>query len=319
MSASSILDHIGNTPLVPLHNIARGLPRPVLVKCEHLNPGGSIKDRIALAIVDAAEAGGALAPGAALIEATAGNTGVGLALVAAVRGYRLTCVMPEKMSEDKRQALRALGAEVIITDNAPPDDPRNFQQVARRLAAERGAFLTDQFANPANPDVHERTTGPEIVAQVGGRVGAFVAGAGTGGTITGVARYLRRVCPGARVVLADPVGSGLAGRVRDGVPGPDGAYTVEGIGSSVVPAVMDLSLIDEAISVTDTEAYDMADRLVREEGLLVGGSAGAAVHAALQVARRDDIDGPVVAVLPDGWDRYQATHFSAAWRREKGV
>lgn len=318
MSPHNVLDTIGNTPLLPLQRIGRGLPGRVLVKCEHLNPGGSVKDRIARAIVARAEAAGRLEPGATLVEATAGNTGVGLALVAAVRGYRLVCVMPEKMSVDKRQALRALGAEVIITDNAPPDDPRNFQQVARRLAAERGAFLTDQFANPANPDVHEQTTGPELLAQAGGSIAAFVAGAGTGGTITGVARFLRRACPAARIVLADPAGSRLAGRINDGRPGPDGAYTIEGIGSSVVPAVLDLSLIDEAITVSDTEAYDMADRLVREEGLLVGGSAGAAVAAALQLAARG-LGGPVVAMLPDGWDRYQATHFSPAWRAEKGV
>ena len=322
MSTRSVLDVIGGTPLLPLQNISAGPgAAPVWVKCEHLNPGGSVKDRIARAIIEDAEARGALSPGDTLIEATAGNTGVGLALVAAVRGYRLVCVMPEKMSADKRQALRALGAEVIITDNAPPDDPRNFQQVARRLAEERGFFLTDQFNNPANPDVHERTTGPEILAQAGGRVGALVAGAGTGGTITGVARFLRRACPGARIVLADPVGSGLAGRVSDGAPGPDGAYTVEGIGSSAVPAVLDLSLVHEAVSVTDTEAYDMADRLVREEGLLVGGSAGAAVHAALHIARRhaDTLDGPVVAILPDGWDRYRTTHFSPDWRAARGV
>ena len=322
MATRTVLDLIGSTPLLPLQRISAGPgAAPVWVKCEHLSPGGSVKDRIARAIVEDAEARGLLAPGATLIEATAGNTGVGLALVAAVRGYRLICVMPEKMSEDKRAALRALGAEVIITDNAPPDDPRNFQQVARRLAAERGAFLTDQFRNAANPRVHERTTGPEILAQAGGRVGAFVAGAGTGGTITGVARFLRRACPGVRIVLADPAGSGLAGRLNDGTPGPDAAYTVEGIGSSVVPEVMDLSLIDEAITVTDTEAYDMADRLVREEGLLVGGSAGAAVHAALHIARRDAdrLDGPVVAILPDGWDRYRTTHFSPAWRTARGV
>jgi cysteine synthase len=320
MTTRTVLDIIGGTPLLQLCNIVPADAKAaVWVKCEHLNPGGSIKDRIAKAIVEDAEARGLLSPGATLIEATAGNTGVGLALVAAVRGYRLICVMPEKMSEDKRVALRALGAEVIITDNAPPDDPRNFQQVARRLAEERGAFLTDQFVNTANPLVHERTTGPELLAQAGGTIGAFVAGAGTGGTITGVARFLRWACPSARVVLADPVGSGLAGRIRDGVPGPDGAYTIEGIGSSAVPEVLDLSLIDEAISVSDTEAYDMADRLVREEGLLVGGSAGAAVFAALQVACRGGLEGPVVALLPDSWDRYQATHFSPAWRQEKGV
>lgn len=317
--SSSVLELIGSTPLVPLQRIGAGLPVPILVKCEHLNPGGSIKDRIAKAIITAAEAAGTLSPGATLIEATAGNTGAGLALVAAVRGYQLVCVMPEKMSEDKRRALRAMGARLVITDNAPPDDPRNFQQVARRLASDNGWFLTDQFNHPANPGVHEQTTGPELLQQAGGTISAFVAGAGTGGTITGVARHLRRACPSARVVLADPAGSRLAGLINHGTMGPDGAYTLEGIGSSQVPGVMDVSLIDEAISISDTEAYDMADRLVREEGLLVGGSAGAAVAAAVRLAERGRHEAPIVAMLPDGWDRYQTSHFSPQWRSDKGV
>jgi cysteine synthase len=276
-----------------------------LVKCEHLNPGGSVKDRLALALVDDAERRGALAPGATLVEATAGNTGVGLALVAAVRGYQLVCVMPEKMSEEKRQSLRALGAEVVITDNAPPGDPRHFQEVARRLAAERGnAFLTDQFCNPANPRVHEETTGPEIWAQCDGRVGAFVAGVGTGGTLTGVGRYLKARDPRVRVVLADPTGSRLAGLIRDGALGEGSSYLVEGIGSSVVPATFDPAVVDDAEVVSDRESFETAQRLVREEGLLVGGSAGTAVAAALRVADDPRIDGPVVALLPDAWDRY---------------
>jgi cysteine synthase len=316
--AHSILDAIGQTPLVRLSRVSAHCPVPIWVKCEHLNPGGSTKDRIAKAIVIAAEQAGHLQPGDTLIEATAGNTGMGLALVAAIRGYQLVCVMPEKMSEDKRRALRSLGAELIITDNAPPDDPHNFQQVARRLATERGWFLTDQFNHPANPKVHETTTGPELLEQVGGQLGAFVAGAGTGGTITGVARYLRHACPNARIILADPLGSGLADQVNKGKMGPDGAYTLEGIGSSAIPGVMEMDLIHEAISVSDRDAYDMADRLVREEGLLVGGSAGAAVAAAVQVASRGGSD-PIVAMLPDSWDRYQTSHFNPDWRAEHGV
>jgi cysteine synthase len=265
---TNLLDRIGRTPLVPLVNLAKGLRVPVLAKCEHLNPGGSVKDRIAKAIVDDAEARGLLKRGDTLVEATAGNTGMGLALVAAIRGYRLACVMPEKMSVDKRRTLAALGAEVIVVPNAPPDDPQNFQQVARRLAAERGWFLTDQFANPANPRVHEETTGPEILAET--RVGAFVAGAGTGGTITGVGRLLRRVSPHTRVVLADPVGSGLAEWVRTGTLGPTGPHLVEGIGSSKVTALFDRSVIDDAITISDEESYATARRLHREEGLLVG-------------------------------------------------
>src|SRR5262245_37271979 len=204
MPPPSILDHIGRTPLVHLSRLAAGLPAPVLAKCEHLNPGGSVKDRIALAIIDDAERRGLLAPGATLIEATAGNTGIGLALVAAVRGYRLVCVMPEKMCADKRVALAAVGAEVMVVPNAPPASPDNFQNVARRLARERGWFLTDQFVNAANPRVHEATTGPEILEQCGDRIGAFVCGIGTGGTITGVGRFLKAHCPGVRIVLADP-------------------------------------------------------------------------------------------------------------------
>ncbi|APR80963.1 Cysteine synthase [Minicystis rosea] len=311
--ASSILDRIGHTPLVRLARLARDLPVPVLVKCEHMNPGGSVKDRLVLAVVDDAERRGLLAPGATLIEATAGNTGLGLAMVAAVRGYRVVCVLPEKMSEDKRAALRAAGAEVVITRNAPPSDPENFQNVARRLAAERGYFLTDQFQNPANPRIHEETTGPEILAQCGGVIGAFVAGAGTGGTITGVGRFLKARVPDVRIVLADPQGSALAEWARSGVLGPDGAYQVEGIGSSQPPLVLDRSVIDEAETISDEESFATAVRLWHEEGLYVGGSAGTAVAAALRIAARGI--GPVVALLPDGWDRYRSKPWMTAASR----
>ncbi len=305
-STTGILDQIGSTPLVALAHIGSGLPLPVLVKCEHLNPGGSVKDRLALAIVDDAERRGLLQPGATIVEATAGNTGVGLALVAAVRGYRLVCVMPEKMSVDKRVALAQLGAEVIITDNAPLADPRNFQNLARSLAAERGWFLADQFANPANPGIHEATTGPEILAQAGGRIGAFVAGAGTGGTLTGVGRYLRTACPAARVILADPVGSLLADWVEGTTGDVDASYALEGIGQSAPPIVMDREVIHGAERVSDDESFAMARRLLREEGLLVGGSAGTAVVAALRIAARGEVAGPVVALLADGCDRYRS-------------
>ena len=306
---SSILDQIGDTPLVELRALGRELPNRVLAKCEHLNPGGSVKDRLARAIIDDAEARGLLRPGMTLVEATAGNTGVGLALVAAARGYRLVCVMPVKMCVDKRRMLKALGAELIISDNAPPSSPENFQQVARRLAEERGWFLSDQFNNPVNVEVHERTTGAEILRQVEGPIGAFVAGAGTGGTISGVARALKRAWPKARVVLADPVGSSLARWVATGQLGPDGAYAVEGIGSSEPPTNLHRAVIDEAVSIDDRTSFATARRLIREEGLFVGGSSGTNVAAALELAAREDLGGPVVTVLPDGLDRY----LSAAW------
>ncbi len=309
----NLLAHIGRTPLVELGSIGRGLPVPVLVKCEHMNPGGSIKDRIALAIVDDAERRGVLQLGATLIEATAGNTGVGLALVAAARNYSLICVMPEKMSIDKRVALSALGARVIVTPNAPPSSDENFRNVARRLAVEHGWFLTDQFNNPANVRVHEETTAVEILEQTSGSVGAFVAGAGTGGTISGVGRRLKATLPGVRVVLADPVGSGLAQWVETGALGADGSYAVEGIGGSEAPQNLLREVIDAAERVSDEESFAMVKRLVREEGLLVGGSAGTNVVAAVRVAARGGLSGPVVTVLPDGWDRYRAKPWMQGW------
>ncbi len=308
-----ILQHIGRTPLVPLERIARRLPLRVLVKCEHLNPGGSIKDRIALAIVEDAEARGDLRAGMKLVEATAGNTGVGLALVAAARGYGLVCVMPEKMSVDKRMALASLGAKVVITANAPPSSPENFRNVAQRMAEENGWFLTDQFRNPANVRVHEETTGAEILEQTNGCVGAFVAGAGTGGTLTGVGRRLKAALPGVRVVLADPVGSALADWVETGNLGADGSYAVEGIGGSDVPENLHRDVLDSAERVSDDESFAMVKRLVREEGLLVGGSAGTNVVAALRLAARGELNGPVVTVLPDSWDRYRAKPWMQEW------
>lgn len=310
---AGILDQIGGTPLVPLRRLGAGLPVEVLAKCEHMNPGGSIKDRIAKAIVDDAEERGVLRPGMTLIEATAGNTGMGLALLAAVRGYGLVCVMPEKMSTDKRAALAAVGARVVITPNASPSSPDNFRNVARRMAEDNGWFLTDQFCNPANVRVHEQTTAAEILEQTGGRVGAFVAGAGTGGTISGVGRRLKAALPRVLIILADPIGSGLADWVETGQIGADGAYAVEGIGGSEAPANLHRDVIDGAERVSDADSFAMVRRLVREEGLLVGGSAGTNVVAALRVAARGRLDGPVVTVLPDAWDRYRAKPWMQDW------
>jgi cysteine synthase len=221
--------------------------------------------------------------------------------------------MPEKMSVDKRVALTTLGAQVIITPNAPPSSADNFRNVARRLAEERGWFLTDQFCNPANVRVHAETTAVEILEQTGGRIGAFVAGAGTGGTISGVGLCLKAQVPGVRIVLADPVGSALADWVETGQLGPDGSYAVEGIGGSEAPANLHRAVIDAAERVTDDESFAIALRLIREEGLLVGGSAGTNVAAALRVAARGGVDGPVVTLLPDAWDRYRTKPWMRAW------
>lgn len=304
--SQDILARIGNTPLVRLGRIASRLPCEIWVKCEHLNPGGSIKDRIALAMVDDAEARGVLQPGMTLVEATAGNTGVGLALVAAARGYRLVCVMPEKMSLDKRNALAALGAEVIITPNAPPSSSDNFRNVAERLSRERGWFLVDQFRNPANVRVHHDTTAKEILDQTGGRIAAFVAGAGTGGTLSGVGRRLKDHRNDIHVVLADPVGSALAQWVETGSPGPDGSYAVEGIGAAEPPMNLHRDVIDAVERISDDESFEVARRLIREEGLLVGGSSGTNVAAAMRVAASGRVRGLIVTVLPDSWDRYRS-------------
>lgn len=306
---NTILDRIGNTPMVRLARLGASLRNPLLGKCEYLNPGGSGKDRIAKAIVEAAECDGALKPGMTIVEATAGNTGIGLAIIAAVKGYKLVCVMPEKMSVDKRLALKAIGAEVLVTANAPPKDPANFRNVAARLAEENGWFCTDQFCHAANPWTHETTTGPEILAQCGGTVGAFVCGIGTGGTITGVGRYLKANCPTARIVLADPIGSRLAHVVDPIHPDHDASYKVEGIGGSEPPAILDLSVIDSAERISDEQSFAMALRLMREEGLLVGGSSGTAMAAALQAAAQQEFDGPIVVMLADSWDRY----YSQPW------
>jgi cysteine synthase len=317
-----VIEAIGNTPLIELKRVSAGLPVQVFIKCEHLNPGGSVKDRTARALVLDAEAKGQLRPGATIIEGTAGNTGVGLALLASARGYRCICVLPERMAIDKRLQLRQLGSEVIIARNAPLSNPANFRNVAARLAEENGWFLANQFHNPANLGAHYGTpqfkgTGEEILAQLEAaghlRIGAFVSSSGTGGTITGVGRRIKERDPEAKVVLADPVGSSLADWVNTGTLGPDGPYTVEGIGSGSVPGNLHRDALDYAEKVPDAEAYAMVERLVKEEGLTVGGSTGVNVVAALRVAARGGLRGPVVTVAADLWDRYRSTAWMKAW------
>jgi cystathionine beta-synthase len=309
----TLLQAIGRTPLVRLARIAGNCPAVILGKVEMLNPGGSIKDRIGLAMIAQAERDGKLHPGATIVEATAGNTGVALAMVAAVHGYRCVFVMPQKMSREKEDLLRAYGAEVVRTPNAPPGDPDNFVEVARRLALENDWFLPDQFANAANPQIHYRTTGPEIWADTEGKVDAFVCGVGTGGTLSGVGRYLKERNPDVQVVLADPLGSTLSG-------GTAGAYLLEGIGSSQPPANYDPTVMDEAITVTDKEAFQMARRLAREEGMLVGGAAGCAAVAALRYGSRAENAGKtIVALLPDTGRNYLSKIYNDDWMRDNDL
>src|SRR6516225_5965618 len=275
----SILQSIGWTPLVRLRRLAADVPATVAVKVESLNPGGSVKDRVGLAMINEAEHRGWLRPGGTIIEATAGNTGVGLAMVAAVKGYRCIFVLPDKMSNEKIALLKAYGAEVVITPTSvPPDSPESYNGVADRLAREvPGAWRPNQFTNLANPDIHYHATGPEIWEQTEGRITAFVSGVGTGGTISGVARYLRERKPDVKIVGADPEGSVLSG----GSPRP---WKVEGIGEDFVPRTFNSRLVDDWIRIGDAESFHTARELARREGMLVGGSTGTSVAAALRYA-----------------------------------
>ena len=323
-----VIEAIGNTPLIELKRVTAGLPVKVFIKCEHLNPGGSVKDRTARAIVLDAEARGQLRPGSTLIEGTAGNTGVGLALIASVRGYRCVCVLPEKMAADKRIQLRQLGSDVIVSRNAPLTNPQNFRNVAARLAEDNGWFLTNQFHNPANIGAHYGTpqfkgTGEEIIAQMKAAgehtIGAFVCSSGTGGTITGVGKRMKEYDPRIQVVLADPVGSSLADWVNTGTLGPDGPFSVEGIGAGSVAGNLHREVLDYAEKISDAEAFAMVERLVKEEGLTVGGSTGVNVVAALRVAARGNLLGPVVTVAADLWDRYRSTPWMKAWMEREAA
>ncbi len=316
------VEAIGNTPLVRLNKVTRGLRAQVYAKLEFLNPGGSVKDRIGLAMIEAAEREGKLTPGGTIVEGTSGNTGVGLAIAAAIKGYKCIFVMPDKMSEDKIRLLRAFGARVVITPTAvEPDDPRSYYSVSRRLAEETpNSILAGQYWNPANPEAHYRTTGPEIWRQTQGKIDYLVCGMGTGGTITGTGRYLKEQNPNIKIVGVDPVGSLLYDTWRAGGKIPPGAfpkvYKIEGIGEDFLPAALDLSLVDDVVQVGDRESFLMTRRLVREEGLFCGGSSGTAVHAALQVARQLPESKTVVVILPDSGSRYLSKVFNDDWMRE---
>jgi cystathionine beta-synthase len=316
----SILDAIGDTPVVPLYRVAKAVPYTVLAKLEFLNPGGSVKDRIAPAMVDAAEAQGLLKPGGTIVEATSGNTGVGLAMVAAVRGYRCVFVLPDKMSSEKVRLLRAYGARVVITPSGlPPEHPMSHYSVARRLAQEiPNACYPNQYVNAANPDAHAHTTGPEIDRQGGERLGAVVATVGTGGTISGVGRHFKAHRPSVRIVGVDPRGSVLAPYFQTHELVKAHPYKVEGIGEDMIPKTVDFSVIDQFVQVDDRESFQMARRLAREEGLFVGGSSGSAVAGALTWLRDRPLPegSTVVVILPDSGDRYLSKFYSEDWMRE---
>jgi cystathionine beta-synthase len=309
----TVLDLVGNTPLVRLQKVARGVEPTIVAKLEYMNPGGSVKDRIGMRMIERAERDGKLKPGGTIVEPTSGNTGVGLAIAAAIKGYRCIFVMPDKMSQEKISLLRAYGAEVVICPTAvPPESPESYYNVSDRLAEEiPGAFKPDQYSNEANPKAHYETTGPEIWEQTGGELDAFVISVGTGGTISGTARYLKEQRPDLLVVGADPEGSIYnSPEVHP--------YLVEGIGEDFWPETYDPSLVDEYVTVSDRDSFRTARALAREEGLLVGGSGGTAVHAALKVAERFGPDATIVTLIPDGGRAYLSKFYDDNWMLEYG-
>lgn len=297
--ANSILELIGNTPVVRLNRLPEDDSAEVFVKLEWFNPGGSVKDRIALSMIEAAEREGKLKPGDTIVEPTSGNTGIGLALVAAAKGYKVVLTMPETMSQERRSLLKAYGAELVLTPG--PDGMRGAVEKARELQEKHGYFMAQQFDNPANPEIHERTTGVEIVKQMDGKLDAFIAGVGTGGTLTGVGRVLRREIPNCKLIAVEPAASPI---LSGGKPGP---HKIQGIGANFIPSILDTNLYDEVRTVENDTAFEVARRLAREEGLLVGISTGANVHIALQVAKELGKGHRVLTVSPSNGERYLST------------
>ena len=316
----SLLDLIGKTPMVEVTKIDTG-PCRLFLKLEAQNPGGSIKDRIALSMIAAAEGEGFLKPGGTIVEATAGNTGLALTLVGQAKGYKVLLVIPDKMSKEKIQHLRAMGADVRLTrSDVPHGHPEYYTDMAERLAQQiPGGFYVNQFANDANSLAHFQTTGPEIYEQMGGDIDAFVAGIGSGGTITGIARYLKSVGSDAKIILADPVGSTLAGGVNDGVPGLEGSYTVEGIGQNFVPDTADMSLIDKAYSIPDAEAIATVRELLLKEGVLAGSSSGTLIASALRWCREQTEPKRVVTFVCDTGAKYLSKVYNDAWLADQGL
>ena len=314
----SVIDLVGGTPLVRLRKVAEGLPCPVLAKLEFFNPGGSVKDRIALAMVEDAERKGLLEPGGTIVECTSGNTGLGLAMVAAVRGYRAVFCMPDKVSMEKVYLLKSFGAEVLLSPTAvEPEHPDSYYSVAKRVAQERpGAHLTNQYHNLANPEAHYRTTGPEIWEQTAGKVTHYVAGMGTGGTISGTAKYLKEQNPQIRVIGADPVGSILKAYHETGQITEAHTYKIEGVGEDFIPGATDFSVIDEVISCSDRDGLNFTRRLAREDAIFVGGSSGMAAWVACEIAKRAKPEDLVVVILPDTGERYLSKVHNDEWMRD---
>ncbi|MEO5618099.1 MAG: cystathionine beta-synthase [Candidatus Eisenbacteria bacterium] len=314
----TILSLVGRTPLVRIRRLARGRPAPVLAKLEFFNPGGSVKDRIGLSMVEAAVKEGRLKPGGTIVECTSGNTGLGLAMVAAIQGYRAVFCMPDKVSSEKVYLLKAFGAEVLLSPTSvAPESPDSYYSVARRVTEERpGACLMNQYHNPANPEAHYRTTGPELWEQTRGRITHFVTGMGTGGTISGTAKYLKEKNPKVQVIGADPVGSILKHFHETGEMSEARTYKIEGVGEDFIPSATDFSLIDRVIACNDRDGLNTARRLAREEAIFVGGSSGMAAWVALEVAKDLTPDDLLVVLLPDTGERYLTKVHSDEWMRD---
>lgn len=316
----TITDAIGKTPIVRLNHVTEGLESEIYVKVEYLNPAGSMKDRVALNIINDAEAKGMLGPGGTIIEATSGNTGAGLAMVAATRGYKCIFVMPDKMSKEKIDALRAYGAKVVVCPTAvEPSDPRSYYSVARRLVEETpGAFYANQYHNPANPEAHYLSTGPEIFEQTEGDFDVFIAGMGTGGTLSGTGRYLKEKMPDLTIVGVDPVGSLYYEYVKTGRLTKAFSYYVEGIGEDFLPSTMNLDILDDIVQVDDKECFLMTRDIVRKEGIFCGGSCGAAVMGAIKYARSLETPKKILVLLPDNAQKYLSKVFNDEWMRSNG-